>query len=157
MDHRPYSIGKQKVGSSFLITSFDFVVLMDSITTKVFISLNFVEQYFASGGEPVGTPVPIMSVTYMQCLDMCIDMVILPTIFSIEFLHYIFLGTSLFYEFQNSTYVLTCILTILLPMTTLAFTHTHTCASMHMDIILLVISTYHFIVKLEFNINSLPP
>ena len=128
MDHRPYSIGKQKVGSSFLITSFDFVVLMDSITTKVFSSLNFVEQYFASG-EPVGTPVPIMSVTYMQCLDRCIDMVILPTIFAIEFLHYIFLETSLFYEFQNSTYVLTCIVTNLLPMTTISFmrarAHTH--------------------------------
>ena len=78
MDHRPYSIGKQKVGSSFLITSFDFVVLMDSITTKVFSSLNFVEQYFAYGGESVGTHVPIMCVTDMQCLDKCTDMVILP-------------------------------------------------------------------------------
>jgi len=64
--------------SSFLITLFDFAVLMDPITTNISHSLKFVEQYFACEGEFVGTHVPIMSVTDMWCLDKCIDMVILP-------------------------------------------------------------------------------
>ena len=79
MNHRAYSFGKYEVGSTFLITLFGFAFLMDPITTKISHSLKFAEQYFACGGEFVGTHVPIMSVTDLWCLDKCIDMVILPT------------------------------------------------------------------------------
>ncbi|CAL5024648.1 unnamed protein product [Urochloa decumbens] len=46
----------------------------DPITKKVFRSLKSAEQYFISGGEPVGAHVPIMSVTDMYSFDRCTDM-----------------------------------------------------------------------------------
>ncbi|OEL38004.1 hypothetical protein BAE44_0000977 [Dichanthelium oligosanthes] len=46
----------------------------DPITEKVFRSLKSAEQYFSSGGEPLGAHVPIMSVTDMYSFDSCTDM-----------------------------------------------------------------------------------
>ena len=104
---------------------------MDSITTKVFSSLNFVEQYFASGGEPVGTHVPIMSVNDMPCLDKCIDMVNLLPICNWILTLYIFSDFTILWLLKF--YLCLDVHSInLIAMVTLAFmlslslSHTHT-------------------------------
>ena len=78
----------------------------------------------------------------MYYLDRCTDTVILLLLYlELNFLHYISLGISLFYESQNSTSVLTFIGKNLIARHS---SHTHTHKVHAGDIILLIISTCHF-------------